>query len=67
MNEPGKSDRPIVPGKPANNGGSHLRPAESAEGRGLAKGNLDHQNMPFGHSAVNGMSSAEVRIRHVFI
>lgn len=32
----GESDSPIVPEKPANNGGVPL-PAESAEGRGLTK------------------------------
>ena len=48
MNEHGKSDGPIVPQTPANNGGgnrfdmSHpaASPAEQVEGRGPAKGNL---------------------------
>src|SRR3979411_1404317 len=41
-NEPGKSDRPTVPGKSPNNAG---QPAtEGMEGRGLAKGNLPQQN-----------------------
>src|SRR6204780_291159 len=41
-NGPGKSDRPDVPEKSPNNAG---RPAaEGAEGRGLAKGNLQQQN-----------------------
>jgi hypothetical protein len=48
MNGRGKSDGPIVPRKPANNGvaarldRSHPRdtPAEQVEGRGPAKGNL---------------------------
>ena len=48
MNEHGKSDGPIVPKTPANNGGgnrsdcSHpaTSPAEQVEGRGPAKGNL---------------------------
>ena len=48
MNERGKSDGPIVPQTPANNGGgnrldmSHptASPAEQVEGRGPAKGNL---------------------------
>ena len=47
MNEHGKSDGPIVPAKPPNNGGGtrldlgrpKLSPAEEAEGRGPAKGN----------------------------
>jgi len=42
MNEHGKSDRSVVPGKSPNNAG---RPAaEGMEGRGLAKGNLRQQN-----------------------
>ena len=48
MNERGKSDGPVVPRTPANNGGgnrldmSHpaASPAEQVEGRGSAKGNL---------------------------
>jgi RNA-directed DNA polymerase len=44
MNEHGKSDRPVVPGKSSNNTG---RPAaERMEGRGLAEGNLRQQNAP---------------------
>ena len=39
MHERGKSDKPIVPEKLANKGGGEPMPAESAEGRGLAKGN----------------------------
>jgi RNA-directed DNA polymerase len=35
----GKSDRPIVPGKPPNKGGGAPSSAEGVEGRGLAKGN----------------------------
>jgi len=64
MNGHGQSDRSVVPAKPANKAGQPA--AESAEGRGLAKGNRDHQNMPIGHSAAHGMPSAEVRIRHAF-
>jgi group II intron reverse transcriptase/maturase len=42
MNEPGKSDRPVVPEKFPNKAG---RPAaEGMEGRGLAKGNPSQQN-----------------------
>lgn len=52
MNERGKSDRPIVPSKPANKrsvasqpgGCDATRPAEPVEGRGLAKGNSDQPN-----------------------
>ena len=64
MNGHGKSDRPVVPAKSPNNAGQPA--AEGMEGRGLAKGNLGHQNMPIGHSAAHGMPSAEVRIRHAF-
>ena len=39
MDERGKSDSPIVPGKPPNKGRGAPRPAEAVEGRGLAKGN----------------------------
>jgi group II intron reverse transcriptase/maturase len=39
MHGAGESDRPIVPEKPANNGGVPA-PAESVEGRGLAKENI---------------------------
>ena len=41
-NEPGKSDRPVVPEKSPNNVGQPA--AEGMEGRGLAKGNLRQQN-----------------------
>lgn len=44
MNEPGKSDRPIVPGKSPNKISTPM--AEEMEGRGLAKGNLGQQNAP---------------------
>jgi len=43
MNDGGKSDKPIVPAKDANNGGGRPRPAECLEGRGLAKGNPGEQ------------------------
>ena len=42
MNEHGKSDRPIVPGKSPNK--ARVPVAEEMEGRGLAKGNLSQQN-----------------------
>jgi len=52
MNEPGKSDGPVVPAKPPNNsGGTRLdgchpkpSPAEGAEGRGPVKGNPQEGN-----------------------
>ena len=40
----GKSDSPIVPKKPPNNGGGAPSSAEGAEGRGLAKGNPSQQS-----------------------
>jgi len=42
MNEHGKSDRPVVPGKSPNNAGQPV--TEGMEGRGLAKGNPLQQN-----------------------
>ncbi len=42
MNEHGKSDRPIVPGKSPNK--ARTTAAEEMEGRGLVKGNLSQQN-----------------------
>jgi len=41
MNERGKSDRPVVPKKPANTGGAKPLMVEWVEGRGLAKGNAE--------------------------
>ena len=43
MNEGGKSDKPIVPGKDANKADGALSAAEGLEGRGLAKGNPGEQ------------------------
>jgi len=40
MNERGKSDSPIAPGKLPNKGRGALRFAEGVEGKGLAEGNL---------------------------
>ena len=57
----GKSDRPVVPAKPPNKAKGSA--AEGVEGRGLAKGNPNQQNMPIGHSAAPGMPSALERIR----
>ena len=39
MHGSGKSDRPVVPGKPSNKGAGAPVPAERVEERGLAKGN----------------------------
>jgi len=62
MNGPGKSDRPIVPQRPANKAGGRPSAAESVEGRGLAKGNQLQQN---GHRTQgrDRLSSALERIR----
>jgi RNA-directed DNA polymerase len=60
MNERGKSDRPVVPGKSLNKAG---RPeAEEMEGRGLAKGNSLKQNASRTPSR-NDAPSALERIR----
>jgi len=44
MNDHGKSDGPVLPRKLPNKGGGAPQPAEEAEGRGPAKGNLVQQN-----------------------
>ena len=44
MNERGKSDKPVVPPKPANKVDGRPSAAEPVEGRGLAKGNSNQQN-----------------------
>jgi RNA-directed DNA polymerase len=44
MNDPGQSDRPVVPAKSPNNAG--VSAAEGMEERGLAKGNPSQQNAP---------------------
>jgi len=60
MNEPGKSDRPVVPQKSPNKAG---RPAaEGMEGRGLAKGNPSQQNASRTPSRNDALSALE-RIR----
>ncbi len=43
MNDHGKSDSSIVPGKPSNKGAGAPAPAEVVEERGLAKGNPSRQ------------------------
>ena len=60
MNDQGKSDRPVVPMKSANNAGQPA--AEGAEGSGLAKGNLRQQNAPRTPSR-DGAPSALERVR----
>jgi RNA-directed DNA polymerase len=62
MNERGKSDRPVVAGKPSNKPG---RPgAEAAEQRGLPKGNAASETRP-GRRAGHGVSSDLERVRQV--
>ncbi len=60
MNEHGKSDRPIVPGKSPNKARTTV--AEEMEGRGLAKGNLSQLNAFRTQSRVDAPSAlAQVR------
>jgi len=63
MHDSRKSDSSIVPGKPANKSGLECREAESAEGRGLAKGNTDWQNAPRTPSRTSGAPNALDRVR----
>lgn len=60
MNGHGKSDSPIVPGKPPNKAGGPA--AEAVEGRGLAKGNLDEQNASRTPSRTDALHALE-RVR----
>jgi len=60
MNGRGKSDSPVVPGKPPNNAGQPA--AEVVEGRGLAKGNLPERNAPRTQSRAGAPSALE-RVR----
>jgi RNA-directed DNA polymerase len=60
MNEGGKSDSPIVPGKSPNK--ALYRAAEEMEGRGLAKGNSFKCNVPRTQSRT-GTPSALERVR----
>jgi len=62
MNGRGKSDRPVVPGKPPNK--SVEAGAEAVEGRGLPKGNAASETPP-GRSAGPGVSSDLDRVREV--
>ncbi len=60
MNEHGKSDRPVVPGKLPNKAGQPV--AEGVEGRGLAKGNSGEQNAPRTQSRISAPSALD-RVR----
>jgi group II intron reverse transcriptase/maturase len=60
MDEPWKSDRPIVPEKSSNKAGPSA--AEGAEGRDLAKGNLRQQNT-FRTQSRGNVPSALERVR----
>jgi len=60
VNGRGKSDSPVVPGKPRNKAGQPA--AEAVEGRGLAKGNSPKCNAPRTQSR-EGASSALERVR----
>jgi len=70
MNEHGKSDGPVVPAKPPNNGGGdrldlgrpRSSPAEGAEGRGPVKGNPQEHNTPRAQDR-NGVQQALERVR----
>ncbi len=59
MNGGGKSDSPVVPGKPPNKG--RARSAEVVEGRGLTKGNLSERNA----SRTQGRSDAHSALGRV--
>ena len=61
MNEHGKSDRPIVPGKRPNKGAR--APAEAVEGRGLAKGNPLPGNTSQTQRWLIGVRSDRERVR----
>jgi len=64
MYEHGKSDRPVVPVRSSNNAMAAAVAAETAEGRGLAKGNTGSSTRP-GLSAGQGVSSGLDRVREV--
>ncbi len=67
MHEHGKSDKPIVPKKSVNKGvpATRAAPAESMEGRGLAKGNSDQQTRPRTQRRTLDLQQALDRIRAV--
>jgi RNA-directed DNA polymerase len=60
MHGGGKSDRPVVPGKPLNNAG--VPAAEVVEGRGLGKGNVASETRP-GPRAGQGAPHGLDRVR----
>jgi RNA-directed DNA polymerase len=62
MNDGGKSDKPIVPKKPANEGRAQARLEEPGEGRGLAKGNPGEQTRFWTQGQID-LSHALDRIR----
>lgn len=62
MNERGKSDRLVVPGRPPNN--AAMAAAEAVEGRGLPKGNAARQTRA-GRRAGQGVSSDLDRVRQL--
>ena len=63
MNDPGKSDMPVVPAKRPNNAGV-VPVAEAVEGRGMTKGNTDSKTRP-GHRAGKDAPNALARVRDV--
>ena len=65
MNGGGKSDRSIVPGKPANEPGPRGTGEESVEGRDLAKGNTDRADTPRTQSRKGNVPSGLERVRQV--
>ncbi len=69
MHEHGKSDKPIVPRKSANKGvpATRAAPAESMEGRGLAKGNSDQQTRTRTQRRTLDLQQALDRIREVAV
>ena len=64
MNDREKSDRPVVPVKSSNNAGQPV--AETAEGRGLAKGNTGQQNASRTQSRTGAPSALE-HVREVAV
>jgi RNA-directed DNA polymerase len=66
MDDPGKSDRPIVPQKRPNAGSATVAPpAEGVEGRGLAKGNAIQQNAIRAQDRTELVCTALGRVRQV--
>ncbi len=63
MNDPGTSDRPVVPAKQPNKAGKPG--AEVVEGRGLAKGNTDKRDASRTQSRNHDAPNALERVREV--